>query len=235
MHYNQPKDPEKAFLIDSATKEQIERHSDQVRRNQIHCHLPPCSDCKVNSDNFRLHDKRKRQFYVIIEQFLEVVIGLLARWKCSGCGKSFTEYPAFALPYKRYTLPTIKFFSQKYAATDEMSCRKLTKETPVGYETKEEEMVERQLDHSTIHRWIGTLGGFETIVRKAQDLILQAYPATTVCRDLLTLTVSERKYRSKQRKERLLGCRRLFTLDRVYELLFSVSIFPNLATQCAFT
>lgn len=235
MHYNQSKEPHKSFLIDSATKEQIEQHSELVRRGQSGCYLPACPRCNLTPDQFRRHDKRKRQFFLIVEQLLEVVIGLLARWKCPGCGKSFTQYPAFALPYKRYTLPTINFFSHKYAATDGMSYRKLVKETPVGYGPQEGKIIERQLDHTTIHGWIGTLGSFETIVRTAQDLILQADPVTTVCRDLLTLSVSPGKYRNKQRKERLLGCLKLFTLERFYGLLFSVSIFPNLATHCAFT
>lgn len=235
MHYNQAKDTRKPFFINSATREQIEQHSEQVRRNQTRCHLPPCPRCKLTPDHFRLHDKRKRQFYSIVEQIIEVVIGLLARWKCPGCGKSFTQYPAFALPYKRYTLPTIDFFSQKYVAADEMSSRKLIGETPVGYEPQKGKITEHQLDHTTIHRWIGALGGFENIVRKAQDLILQADPASSVCRDLLNLTVSPRKYRSPQRKQRLLGSLRLFALERFYRLLFKVSIFPNLATRCAFS
>lgn len=235
MHYNQSKEPHKHFLIDSATKEQIERHSEKVRRSQTGCHLPPCPRCNVNPDQFRRHDKRKRQFFLIVEQLLEVVIGLLTRWKCPGCGKSFTDYPAFALPYKRYTLPTISFFSQKYSTNDEMSYRKLIRERPVGYALLEDKIVDRQLDHATIHRWIGTLGGFENIVGKAQDLILQADPASSICRDLLSLPVSERKYRSPQRKGRLLCSLRLFTLERFYRLLFSVSIFPNLATRCAFS
>ena len=36
-----------------------------------------------------------------------IVIGLLIRWKCPGFSKTFTQYPWFAVPYKRYTLPTI--------------------------------------------------------------------------------------------------------------------------------
>lgn len=149
MHYNPSKEPHKPFFIDSATREQIDQHSEQVRRSQTSCHLPPCPQCNLNPDHFRRHDKRKRQFFLIVEQIVELVIGLLSRWKCPGCGKSFTDYPAFALPYKRYTLPTISFFSQKYVSNDEMSYRKLLQETPVGYEFQEGEITDHQLDHTT--------------------------------------------------------------------------------------
>ncbi|MFH1267847.1 MAG: hypothetical protein ABIK89_19190 [Planctomycetota bacterium] len=33
--------------------------------------------------------------------------GYLLRFKCPACGRTFTDYPPFAVPYKRYTTPSI--------------------------------------------------------------------------------------------------------------------------------
>jgi hypothetical protein len=171
---------------------------------------------------------------VIVEQLVNEVIGLLTCWKCPGCGKCFTGYPPFALPYKRYTLLTICHFSQGYVENDSISYRKLIQQTQIG-SPQIDAAQEWQLYHTTIHRWISTLGRFNTIARKAQDLILQAGPASTVCRDLAGVTVAPRKHRSEKRKIVLLACRRLLEIERRFCRLFDVSIFHYLATTCAYS
>jgi hypothetical protein len=233
MPYTGASDSCKYLLNDTATSDQINQYSDQVRRSKNPCHLPSCPLCQVTPEHFKRHDKRQRQFLVIVEQFVHVEIGLLTCWKCPGCGKCFTGYPPFALPYKRYTLPTICAFSRRYVENDSMTYRKLIQQNPIG-SLQIGNAAEWQLDHSTVHRWIGTLGQYETITRKAQDLILQANPASTVCRDLAGLTVACRKYTSQWRKTLLLACRRLLDLEKRFCRLFDVSIFHNLATKCAY-
>lgn len=233
MPYTGASDPCKHLLNDTATSEQINQYSDQVRKGENPCHLPFCPLCQSDSEHFKRHDKRKRKFLVIVEQVAHVVIGLLTCWKCQGCGICFTGYPAFALPYKRYTLPTICAFSRRYAENDSITYRKLIQQSPIG-SPQISNAAEWQLDHSTVHRWIDSLGQFDTTTRKAQDLILQADPASTVCRDLACLTVSCRKYTSEKRKTLLLACRRLLDLEKRFYRLFDISIFHNLATKCAY-
>jgi transposase-like protein len=184
----------------------------------------------VTSEYFKRHEARQRQFYVVIDQFVQVVIGLLIRWKCPGCNKTFTDYPEFALPYKRYTLPMIKAYSHHYVDDDVMTYRGLIDNLPVEYPDSE-----KQTDHSTVHRWISTLGDYSAIVRRAHDLIDQKDPGSTVCRESANLSVGPSKYRSYSRKQLLIHCRRLFKLENVYRRLFDVSIFPNLATNCGFS
>lgn len=223
----------KPFLIDTATSEQIKQYSEQVRRGENPCHLQSCPRCPVTPEHFKRHDKRQRKFLVIVEQLVHEVIGLLTCWKCPGCGKCFTGYPPFALHYKHYTLPTICAFSRQYVENDSMTYRKLIRQNPVGSPRIGTD-AEWQMDHSTVHRWISTLGQYDTITRKAQDLILQAEPASTVCRDLAGLSVACRKYTSRWRKTLLLACRRLLELEKRFCRLFDVSIFHNLATRCAY-
>ena len=233
MSYTGASNSCKLFLNDSVTSEQINRYSEQVRRGENPCHLQSCPQCPVVSEHFKRHDKRQRKFLVVVGQLAQVVIGLLTCWKCPGCGKCFTGYPFFALPYKRYTLPTICAFSRRYVENDSMTYRKLIQQNPIG-SPQICNSREWQLDHSTIHRWIGTLGQYDTITRKAQDLILQADPASTVCRDLAGLTIACRKYANEKRKSLLLACRRLLELEKRFCHLFDVSIFHNLATRCAY-
>ena len=233
MPYTGASDPCKHFLNDTATSEQINQYSDQVRKGENPCHLPFCPLCQLDSEHFNRHDIRRRKFLVIVEQIAHVVIGLLTCWKCPGCNTCFTGYPPFALPYRRYTLPTICAFSRRYVENDSMTYRKLIEQNPIG-SPQIGNSAEWQLDHSTVHRWIGALGRFDAITRKAQDLILQADPASTVCRDLAALTVASRKHTSEWRKILLLGCRRLLDLEKRFCRLFDVSIFHNLATKCAY-
>jgi hypothetical protein len=139
-------------------------------------------------------------------------------------------YPPFAMPYKRYTIPIICAFSQRYVENDAMTYRNLIEETPLLSST----CPEWELSHSTIHRWISTLGGLNTTMSKAQDFILQVEPASTICRDLAGLTVPARKYLSESRKSLLLACRRLMEIEKHFFRLFGVSIFHQLATDCAY-
>jgi hypothetical protein len=234
MPYTGVSGPCKHLLNDTATSEQIKQYSELVQQGENQCHLQFCPQCNVTPEHFKRHSKRRRKFLVIVEQVAQVVIGLLTCWKCPGCNTCFTGYPPFALPYKRYTLPTICAFSRRYVENDLMTYRKLIQQNPIG-SPYIGNAAEWQLDHSTVHRWISALGQFDTITRKAQDLILQADPASTVCRDLAGLRVSCRKYTVEKRKTLLLACRRLLDLEQRFYRLFDVSIFHNLATKCAYS
>jgi hypothetical protein len=163
--------------------------------------------------------------------------GFLLRWKCPGCNRTATDYPDFALPYKRYTLPTIQAFSQAYVENPSLTYRGLVDNCPLLYETKSgaEPGLEPMMEHSTIHRWISTLGGYFRLVQNATDLMLQADPTTPLCRDLAGLTVSPRKYMSAIRKQVLLTCFQLVTIAPRYRSGFQVSLFPMLATHVGYT
>jgi transposase-like protein len=219
----------KSKLVLSATIEEIQRYSEKVRKAELACNLPPCLRCGVHAEYFKRHEKRQRKFYVIVNQDVQTVPGLLGRWKCSGCGKTFTDYPDFAIPYKRCTLPTIIDMSCRYVEDNDTSYRKIVDEIPLQYHESKE-----MLEHSTIHRWITTLSKFADTVANAVDLILQAAPASTLCRELAALTISYKKYRSEMRKRVLFQCRQLLNVHCLYRLIFDVSIFPKLATNNRF-
>ena len=174
---------------------------------------------------------------MIIDQVVVSVKGLLLRWKCPGCNKTKTDYPDFALPYKRYTLPTILAFSQAYVQDPSNSYRWLVNSCPLPYQSKPDADAEGEpmMEHSTIHRWITTLGGYPRLVQNATDLMVQADPATSLCRDQVVLKISPKKYISSIRKQILLTCFQLITLVPLYMTQFQVSIFPKLATRAGYT
>jgi len=214
----------------SATIEDIEKYSNQVMKRKVTCNLPDCVVCKVSSNYFKQYEARQRLFLIVEDQFIKRVHGLLIRWVCSGCGKTYTDYPWFALPYKRYTLPTIMALCNEYLEKVRLSYRRLIQKLLFGYRNSE-----KQLEHSTIHRWITTFGRLAATIAKAQDLILKKNPASSICRDLAVMPISPLKYRSLKRKKTLLKCRRLIHIETVFRLTFDVSIFPKLATDCFFT
>jgi len=219
----------KHFYLHPTTIDQINEYTQKVRTGQIRCNLPPCPHCEMTSNSFTRHEARQRYFYTIVEQMVRKILGLLIRWKCPGCGKTFTDYPDFILPFKRYILSAMMEHSSQYTENDQTTYRKVIQSNPAGYPDSE-----RQLEYSTIHRWISTLGTLPQIIRKAQDLILQTRPDSSICRDLADLSIHKKKYCTLKRAGILLRCRQLLHLEGLYRLLFRVSIFPNLATRCFF-
>ncbi len=224
-------------LSQSATLEEIKAYTELVRQGVIHCALPACPNCETSSDFFKRHDARERKFNVIDEQVVIVIISLLVRWKCPGCNVTMTDYPGFALPYKRYTLPTILTFCGHYVENHDATYRGIVNEYPLEYQPGSDSEMESpaMMEHSTIHRWITTLGSYSCIVNTATDLILQKEPASPLCRDLASLKISSKKYRSFLRKQFLQLCFRLLTLEAAFYSLFHVSIFPQLATYCGYS
>ena len=73
-----------------------------------------CPKCESSHDDFKLHERRDRLFYVIIDSFVHTVESFLGRWKCSLCRATFTVYPKYALPYKRYVRDVCISLSEDY-------------------------------------------------------------------------------------------------------------------------
>jgi len=111
-----------------------------------------------------------------------------------------------------------------------MTYRGLFRPNFVGYAD-----TERQLAHSSVHRWIGALGNMPGVLSRTQGLILQKNPDSTVCRDAGGLTIPARKYRTPTRKILLERCQRLLFVNAVFLKTFGRSIFPTFATRAGFT
>jgi hypothetical protein len=149
------------------------------------------------------------------------------------CHRTFTIYPAFALPFKRYVLPFILARCIAYVEDEVRTYREGVEEggQPISHEDADGGA---QLWPSTLWRWVGRLGQFPVTVRQALNLIGQKEPSTDVFRALGLLRIGAWKFRSAARKRLLQRCRELVTTDRIYTRLFGASVFPDLATRCGF-
>jgi len=127
--------------------------------------------------------------------------------------------------------------ARRYPEDETLTYRKTVREegSEIFHASTNEENtpVDKVLSHTTPYRWVGTLGGFKEIPRRAPDIILQKNPATKVCRDLAALTISPYKFVKAAREETLKRSRRLIHLEAVFRAVFHASIFPFFATGCA--
>ena len=216
----------------TATLEDIKAHQQRVEKDKITAdNLPPCPRCHVDSAFFKIHAYRERRFLVIIEMLIKAAYCSLVRFKCPGCGKTFTDYPYFAIPHKHYTQPSITGFSASYVESDDITYQKsvMVDGSVPGYP-----QADATLAPSTVHRWITTLGQLNQTCRRALVLLLQENPALSICRDLARLIIPERKYKTKQRKIHLIRCWQLVIIEAFFQSVFKSSIFTKLATRCGF-
>jgi len=217
----------------TATLENIKAYQHKVEKNKITPHhLPPCPRCSVDSVFFKIHAFRERRFLVIVELFIKAAFCTLVRFRCPGCGKTFTFYPDFAMPHKRYTRKSVMGFAGDYLQSDKMTYQQavMADRSVPGYPKND-----ATLAPSTIHRWITGLGRLTHTCRIALSLLLQENPLSSICRDLARLIVPRRKYKTNTRKKQLASCLQLVIIEAFFQASFKTSIFTKLATRCAFS
>ncbi len=98
--------------------DEIKEYRKEVLSGKIPDNLQMCPKCNVNVKNIKLHERRKRLFLVVAEHFIKKVWSLLGRWKCLCCNSTFTYYPQFAIPYKRYVKENIMSLCREYVEDD---------------------------------------------------------------------------------------------------------------------
>jgi len=218
----------------TATLEDIKAYQEKVEKDKITSdHLPPCSRCSVDSEFFKIHAYRERRFLIIVEMLIKAAYCSLVRFICPGCGKTFTNYPDFAIPHKHYAQPTVTGFCASYVESDSMTYQQavmVDNGTP-GYPQSDEST----LAPSTIHRWVTTLSRFTHTCRRALLLLLQENPLSSICRDLAQILILQRKFKTQHRKKQLIACRQLLVIEAVFKDVFKTSIFTKLATHCTFS
>ena len=220
-------------MLLSATPEAIKAYQEELEKNKIKPDkLPPCPRCLVKSTFFKEHAYRDRKFLVIVDFLVKTILSALLRFKCPGCGKTFTYYPDFALPHKHYTRQTFTYFSRTYVQDPDKTYQKaiMVNNSAPGYPDDQQ-----TLAPSTIHRFITTLSSLKTCSQKALELILQENPASDICRKLAAVTVPGKKYKAVARKNILVQCLKFFLVEGVFRQAFKTSIFTKLAIRCTFT
>lgn len=196
-----------------------------------------CPHCQEHPDRFRLHDRRGRTFLLVVARVVYRIPSLLSRWKCPLCRGTFTLYPPFALPRKRYVREFLFERGRNYLQRDELSYRRAVEVEgmPVFYDGRREDggIDERSLSHSTLHRWLSSLGALVETLRAALRLVRSKSATSDLFRRIFALAPS--KYRSEDRKQSLQTGLRLLETEEEYRACFARSIFPELATACAWS
>jgi hypothetical protein len=216
----------------TATLEVIKAYQQQVEKGKVKPDfLPPCPRCSVDSSFFKIHAYRERRFLVIVKLFIKAAFCTLVRFRCPGCGKTFTFYPAFAVPCKHYSRQSVMGFSAHYLESDDTTYQQavMVENTTPGWPQSE-----KTLAPSTIHRWITTLSRSTHTCRTALWLLLQENPLSSICRDLAGIMIPQRKFKTRHREKQLIGCRQLLMIEALFKNAFKTSIFTKLAIGCAF-
>ena len=216
----------------TATLQDIKAYQEKVEKNKITPHnLPPCPRCSLDSSFFKIHAYRERRFLIIVEMLIKAAFCSLIRFRCPGCGKSFTFYPDFAIPHKHYTRHSVMGFSANYLQSDDMTYQQavMVDNSAPGYP-----QTDSTLAPSTIHRWITTLGRLTNTCRAALLLLLEENPLSSICRNLARIIIPQRKFKTHHRKKYLIGCRQLLMIEAIFKATFTTSIFTKLATRYAF-
>jgi hypothetical protein len=185
-----------------------------------------CPGCQQEGSAYRAHDRRRRQFYVIVGNWVQRFFTTLIRWKCILCGTTFTFYPSFCVPYKRFVLADITRLSERYVEADEASYRSVVhcQGMAIGY--AEEPSMSKQLSPSTVWRWLGDFGACAARLQAGLRLIQEKDPSLALHRQIRP--VAPQKYRTEQRREQLQTGRFLLAVAEVFNRLFGQVIFPRL-------
>lgn len=213
--------------------QQVKDYERKVLNRAINCIFSSCPKCHCKLSGFKLHEARSRIFLVIVFNEIQKIISLITRWKCPICGGTSTQYPEFALPYKRYTLPQIIDFISQYLEDDEQTYRKtVTRDNSEFYHAeKSDEEDTPVLAHSTLYHWITYFAKFKGAAKQALNYINQKDPDTGIFRKIAALGIPDKKYRSELRRKILLNCRELLCVEREFFRVFNkFFIFPNFAT-----
>jgi hypothetical protein len=148
--------------------------------------------------------------------------------------RTFTSYPDFALPYKRYPQPFILERCAAYVEDLTRTYDEGVKEEgqPISHEDADAGM---ELPPSALWRWVRALGACTQSVDRALDLIKQKDPSTPLFRALAGLgRIRAAKFRSPQREIVLQNCRTLALVAREYARLFNTSLPTEFEKACGF-
>ncbi len=115
-----------------------------------------CSHCRTRSRKYRFCGRRRRALLVVDKCWVRQVTTFLAHWQCMRCGRAFTDYPDFAVPYRRYAGPTILRLCRRYMTDKDMSYTEAVKynHMAIAYEGNGLEIDERQLSPGTLRDWV---------------------------------------------------------------------------------
>jgi len=221
-------DRKRSVVKGEEIRRRIEEHNRRALQREALPEKARCRHCKrvLSPDQFKYHGLRRRSFLVEIGDLIEKVSSWLVRLKCCFCKGTFTVYPEFALPYKRYTRQQIEERSAAYLEDPSCTYMKAAggRLARCGYEQDE-----RQFAGSTVWRWITYLGGQVELLRKLCSYLAERFPQADFHR--LIVKVSPKKARTEKRRRVLESARRLLHAWACLRACEQAEIFTDFATD----
>lgn len=203
----------------------------QAEAKSLGCPEQACPRCK-SEGVFRRHDSRTRQVLTVMGSFIVGFEICLKRWRCSSCKASFTHYPEFLVPYKRYVLSVMLGLGELYVTEPELSYRDAVQPGGIalGYtENGDGTIDERQTSHTTVWHWLTWLGCMAELTNQGVDLLRQKDPGFELHRAVTPIFPG--KYRSAKRRGILERAAALVRTGRRFTDVFSRRIFPRLCNS----
>jgi hypothetical protein len=174
------------------------------------------------------------------EVVVEMVNSWRVRFRCPHCGKVFTEYPPFAIPYKRFVSQDILQKVNAYLRPvrdaepkgKPVTYRDTLKEqnVPLSYRPEKDGRV-RNVWPSTVWRWVGWLGSLIQERRDAIRLILEKDPKTDIHRK--NYLIPKTMYRSNGQLKTLQQVANTLDVVDAFASLFGVRFFTRYAIPLA--
>ncbi|MCP4991028.1 MAG: hypothetical protein GY928_34760 [Colwellia sp.] len=205
--------------------EKIRQQETKILTEETPGGLIQCPKCNTKTSIFKRHTQRKRFVYVIVRNVVNQILTLLVRWRCSNCKGTFTRYPDYLLPYKRYAKDHILSLSREYLENENTSYRKVVEcEEKVFLHQKEgEDLSDMQLEGSTVWKWVSFLGKLTSVVHEALQLIRAKSPGSEIFRKMFP--VYPRKYISQRRRKILQSGIFHIRIEQEHRNIFGASIF----------
>jgi len=200
-----------------------------ITRYEQTANLPPCLErcpcCHSEQVIFKQHDCRTRELRYCVTFWVKTFLLTLFRWKCSVCKGTFTVYPEFLLPYKRFITPSMLSLCQQYLSQGEATYRQIVR--PDGSQYVYENNSTQELSHVSLWNWFKGLSPFSRYAHQAVQLLFQVVPDSSIHREVIP--INPHKYRSDPRKHCLQQMELILrVLRHLGQHKINVRIFPTI-------
>jgi hypothetical protein len=179
---------------------------------------------------FVLHQTVPRKFRVVCGDIVLVVDSWRVRFRCLDCQKTFTDYPPFAIPYKRFVKSVVLEHVGTFLENDQATYQQATRGefVPLSYENSTDG---KQLSPSTVWRWTTWLGSMKHVLQQAAQLIFEKDPQDDFHRKVYPMPARKCRGPGREVRRELLqdAARLLFAAFPRMKKLFGIDLFTAFA------
>ena len=208
----------------------ISAHEKEVLQSSSKCYQAVCPCCHAEPP-FARHDIRRRSFRCLEGNAVTETRSWVVRWRCRNCGRTFTDYPPFALPHKRFVKSAIVAVAGQFVG-EPSSYRGVGTANAAPIEYNSRPVDPPTLSHSTVWRWLSWLADMPRTVFAAMQLLYAKHQNLTLHRE--PWIIEAKKYRSESRRCQLQDAFQALGVSTLFDAIFPTGFFPNFATAHGF-